>query len=286
MLLFIKKSRQGINLNILAFRKPTHVYQSDSCPAGLGGFSNKGFAWRFYLPEHLRFRASNNLLEHIAAVITPWIDILAERLQPLDCALSMTDSTTSEGWLRKSNFREDDDTIQAQARIQVAREHASRYMNLGIRDYSQWFPGKENIVADALSREIFLTDTELISLLRKTVPLQVHSNFSIVPLPNEISSWLISLLQKLPVKEQFREAHTPTTLGHGHDGQTTANPSDSKTIFSSNLLTENKEPTSSELLESHYEKEDSLREKMQLPWLLRQSQVPSVTWHRPSSETG
>ena len=80
--------------------------------------------------------------------------------------------------------------------------------------------------------------------------------------------------------------NTPTTLGHGHDGQTTANPSDSKTISSSNLLTENKEPTSLELSELHYEKEDSLREKMQLPWLLRQSQVPSVTWQRPSEETG
>ena len=176
--------------------------------------------------------------------------------------------------------------VQAQARIQVAREHASRYMNLGIRDYSQWFPGKENIVADALSREIHLTDTELISLLRNTVPQQVHSSFKIVPLPNEISSWLISLLQKLPVKEQFKEAHTLTTLGHGPDGQTTAHPSDSETIFSSNLLTENSEHTSSALSGSLYEKADSLREKMQLPWLLRQSQVPSVTWQRPSNEMG
>ncbi len=58
MLLFINKANKGINMNIIAFRKPTHVYQSDLCPAGLGGFSHEGFAWRFYLPEHLRFRAS------------------------------------------------------------------------------------------------------------------------------------------------------------------------------------------------------------------------------------
>ena len=188
MLLFIEKVRQGINMNILAFRKPTHVYQSDSCPAGLGGFSHEGFAWRFLIPDNLQFRASNNLLEHIAAVITPWVDILAGRLQPLNYSLSMTNSTTSEGWLRKSNFKEDDDMVQAQARIQAAREHASRYMNLGIRDCSQWFPGKENIVADALSCEIFLSDLELTSLLCTTVPQQIHSNFKIVPLPNEISS--------------------------------------------------------------------------------------------------
>jgi len=262
MLLFINKAHQGINMNILAFRKPTHVYQSDSCPAGLGGFSHEGFAWRFYLPEHLRFRASNNLLEHIAAVITPWVNILAGRLRTLDCALSMTNSTTSEGWLRRSNFKEDDDMVQAQARIQVAREHASRYMSLGIRDYSQWFPGTDNIVADALSCEILLSDSELISLLRKTAPQQVPSNFNIVPLPNEISSWLISLLQKLPVKEQFKEEHTPTTLGRGPDGQTTVHPSDLDTISSLNLSTENNDLTSSAPLGSLSERTAFLHERM------------------------
>jgi hypothetical protein len=34
------------------------------------------------------------------------VDILAGRLKHGDCALSMTDSTTSAGWLRKSNFIE------------------------------------------------------------------------------------------------------------------------------------------------------------------------------------
>jgi hypothetical protein len=158
-------------------------------------------------------------------------------------------------------------------------------MNLGIRDYSQWFPGKENIIADALSREIHLTDTQLISLLRTSVPTQVPSNFKIVPLPSEISSWLTSLLLKLPVQEQFKEEHTLTTLDHGNDGQTTWHPSDSETISSSNLSTQSNAPTSLELSESQYEKADSLREKMQIPWLLHQSKVPSVTWQRPSSET-
>jgi len=67
-------------MNLLVFRKPTHVYRSDSCPHGLGGYSHMGFAWRFYLPEELRFRASNNLLEHLASIITVWIDIIAGRI--------------------------------------------------------------------------------------------------------------------------------------------------------------------------------------------------------------
>jgi hypothetical protein len=71
LLFVLGKCHQGIDLNLIAFRQPTHVYRSDSCPAGLGGYSHEGFAWRFYLPDNLKFRASNNLLEHLAAIITP-----------------------------------------------------------------------------------------------------------------------------------------------------------------------------------------------------------------------
>ncbi len=138
-------------MNQIAFRKPTHVYWSDSCPAGIGGYSHEGFAWRWKIPSVLQFRASNNLLEHVAAVITPWVDIIAKRLQEGDCALSMTDSTTSKVWLQKSNFREENDFIQASVRIQVAQDHAQRYLDLGIKDFSQWFPGRLDKVADSLS---------------------------------------------------------------------------------------------------------------------------------------
>jgi hypothetical protein len=100
---FLKIAKDGISLNSIAFQRPTHIYRSDSCPAGLGGYSDKGWAWRWYLPKNLLFRASNNLLEHLAAIISPWVDILAGRLKNQDCVLSMTDSTTAEGWLKKSN---------------------------------------------------------------------------------------------------------------------------------------------------------------------------------------
>ena len=97
MLRFLEIARQGINMNLIAFRRPTHVYQSDSCPFGLGGYSDKGFAWWFEILKDLRFRASNNLLEYVASIISPWVDLLASHLHQGDCALSMTDSTTSAG---------------------------------------------------------------------------------------------------------------------------------------------------------------------------------------------
>ncbi len=43
---FLKFANDGISLNSIAFQRPTHIYKSDSCPAGLGGYSNRGWAWR------------------------------------------------------------------------------------------------------------------------------------------------------------------------------------------------------------------------------------------------
>ncbi len=203
-------------MNQIAFCKPTHVYRSDSCPAGIGGCSHEGFAWRWEIPLVLQFRASNNLLEHVAAVITPWVDIIANQLQKGDCALSMTDSTTREGWLRKSNFKEENDLIQASVRIQVAREHARRYMDLEIKEFSQWFPGRLNNVADSLSQDFHLSDEKLTTYLRSFSHSQIPSSFTIVPLPNEIVLWLISLLQRLPVNKLFREEHMPTKHSLGN----------------------------------------------------------------------
>ena len=38
MLHFLNIAKGGIDMNLIAFRKPTHVYRSDSCPFGLGGY--------------------------------------------------------------------------------------------------------------------------------------------------------------------------------------------------------------------------------------------------------
>jgi hypothetical protein len=99
---------------------------------------DSSFAWQYYLkPEH-QFQATNNLLEHIAAIITPWVDIIWGCLHSGTCALSMTNSTTSKGWLRKMNFSEiNKDPDQARVRLEVAQMHAMHYITLGIREYSQ-----------------------------------------------------------------------------------------------------------------------------------------------------
>ena len=280
MLEFLALARKGVDMNLIAYLAPSHVYYSDSCPAGLGGYSRDGFAWRFYIPSHLRFRASNNLLEFIAAIITPWIDIIAGRLNGGDCSLSMTDSTTAEGWMHKTNFREcDEEQVQIDTRIEVARKFALDFTKHGIKSYSQWFPGKENIVADALSRDDDRSDEELTSILYHFAPHQMPNNFKIVPLPSEIASWLTSLLSNLPVREQYREVHTRTKLGRGDDGSNIADQLDSPILTSTDSINIS-ESSSWEPLPWLCVKDDSL-ETME-HWLKAQSAVPSQVWYRPS----
>jgi hypothetical protein len=172
-------------MNQVAYQKPTHVYQVDSFPTGLAGHSHKGFTWRYYLPPELQGRASSNLLEHMVSIISPWIDIIAGRLKDGDCSLLMMDSTTSEGWTRKTNFKEDVDGIQA------------TIMSCKIQEYSQWFPGTKNQIADALSRDMDRTDNKLTQTFFH-VPSQLPTSFKIVPLPNKIVSGMTLLLQRLP----------------------------------------------------------------------------------------
>jgi hypothetical protein len=50
----------------------------------------------------------------------------------------MTDSSTSAGWLRKTNFQEftevDANPVQAFVRIKTARHHATLFLNAGIKE--------------------------------------------------------------------------------------------------------------------------------------------------------
>ncbi len=92
----------------------------------------------------------------------------------------MMDSSTSVGWLRKTNFREiigeDADPVQAKVRIKTARHHATLFLKAGIKEY-QWFPGWENNVADALLRDFDCSDSKVTHILRETCPSQLPQHF-------------------------------------------------------------------------------------------------------------
>ena len=270
-------------MNLISFQKPTHVYRSDACPWGIGGYNHKGRAWRLEIPEHLCFRATLNMLEFLAACIGPWVDILENNLPPLSCTLSMTDSTTTAGWLRKSNFKDDDENDQHQiCKLQFSREHAYRLLINDIKEYSQWFPGDKNDVADSLSRDHHLTDFESASLFHQFLPSQTPADFKISPLPPEIVSWIYSWLQKMPEKSPSREIQQRSKIARGTDGKNFINQLNSRTTSSLKISQRTRESESLEPSQNQSDKGNILKENLQIPWLLQQSQVPWTMWLRPS----
>ena len=273
-------------MNMISYRYPQRVYQSDACPRCIGGFVHTGRGWRWSIPENLQFRASVNLLEHLATIVSSWLDIIEGGLKRGMCALSMGDSTTSAGWLVKSNFTDDkyEDPIETKVRNIVCRHHATLFIDYEIREYSQWFPGEENLVADSLTRDDDRSDEELTRVLKYFCPQQVPENFKIQPLPNEIVSWLTSLLQMLPVKPQLQEKHTRTMIGRGEDGSNIPIPSDWEATPSWMGFPDiNK--SASWVPSPWLTAKGAFRDRLMSAWLKEQSEVPFQLFHRPSGRT-
>jgi hypothetical protein len=78
--------------------------------------------------------------------------------------------------MRKSNFKE--------AKVRNERKHASLYINAGVMEYTQWFEGKANNVADSLSCDFHLNDDDLTSLLFSLYFNQLPQHFEILPSGN------------------------------------------------------------------------------------------------------
>ena len=114
------------------------------------------------------------------------------RTAPLDCILAMGDNTASMGWLRRSNFREGEESDNEWlAKQKVARKVAELILDSEATLYRQWFKGVDNEVADSLSRDgHLLTPCAHKNFLSLCIPHQVPENFSIQPVPKQICSQL------------------------------------------------------------------------------------------------
>ena len=133
---------KGISMNLLTFRLPSVAYFVDACEHGVGGWNSWGLYWFIELPDHLLGRAHINLLEFLASLIGPWIDMTTGCLSREDCFLVMGDSTTAAGWIQKTKFKDkNEDDNDFTARLMVARKYARLTLDYGLKLYSQWFPG-------------------------------------------------------------------------------------------------------------------------------------------------
>lgn len=275
-------------MNYISYRSPTCCYRADACPWGIGWYSSKGHVWRCEIPKHLLWRATLNMLEFVASTIGPWIDLVEFNLAPLSCFLSQTDGSTSNEWLRKSNFPDDseeEEDMHLERKMELARQHSMRLLINEIKEYSQCYPGKYNAVSDSLSQYFHLNVTEQRNLLTSCCPSQLPSSFKIAPLPQEIESCLYVWLEKMPAKTPSRERWTRSGLFPGSDGCFPSNQSNSqqKTISSktSPFLTE---PSYSPIFPKPFV-EPIILHGLSDSWLQEQSELPWTTWLRPSGTT-
>ena len=228
---FLRRAADGMSMNLLTCRCPTHEHISDACEHGIGGWSSSGRAWRFALPEELWGRFTLNCLEFLAAVIGPWIDHIEGNLPTLSCVLY---STTAEGWLRKSNFvSHGEKDADVAVKLATARKLADMLIETNTMLHSQWFQGKRNPEADSLSRDADLSDADLTKLLLSSPECQLPSNFRIAPLPNEITSWIVSQARTLPVRKQLQRPLPRSTLSRGAAGLSSCSSSGPGTTSSS-----------------------------------------------------
>jgi hypothetical protein len=279
---FLPKIHNGISLNIITYRRPTIICWSDACPKGLRGYNHDGLAWRWKIPPEYQRRVQNknNTLEFLASLIAVWFTIKANIQHPYPCFLALGDNSSAVGWLHKANIDAENNLPLHEA----ARKFAQILMRHNCCLYSQHIKGVQNNVADALSRMHDNSPEELHHYISSSFPTQVPNTFHIDPLPLEISSWMISWLQKF--KEPTESVKVPKTksIGFGTDGVNTAESSTMNMIFSSKTYQKNSEPDCLENLQPPYVDASFLDQTRDL-WLQAQWKRPWQNWVRSLGQT-
>ena len=147
-----------IDINLIVERRPDQICITNSWEYGIGGFSIKiGKVFWYEIPSRLRLKVSNNVLEYLAEIVAIWKGVLDREISSGSCIFSSMDNTSVVRWTRKLSFM---DTSQ-ERNIIISRFLAKLIMNHRFCLYTQYFVGFLNVVADALSRDFYLSDSFL-----------------------------------------------------------------------------------------------------------------------------
>ena len=72
-----------------------------------------------------------------------------------DCLQSIGDNTSALGWMRRSNFRQKDESdISWIVKQQLERKVANLILDSNTVLYKQWLKGQDNVIAGSLYLEI------------------------------------------------------------------------------------------------------------------------------------
>ena len=210
---FLSQAHTGISMNQITIRQPTKTCWSDSCPFGIGGFLLSGRAWRIRIPDSSPIYGldiANNVLEFLGMMVTIWLVLIEceETESEQDCILALGDNTSAIGWLFKSGKLACDSPYYKTVQV-IARKLACLVTSSSHCLASQHIKGDKNTVSDLLSfagntrgdphplAPDYPSDLVLTKRFYSCVPQLIPTGFDISPLPNEISCFVIQVLQTL-----------------------------------------------------------------------------------------
>lgn len=271
----------GISINNICHTQPSSVVWSDACEWGIGGYTLQGHLWRWVIPEHLRLRASINLLEFIAAVITIELSIREDvHRTEFPHILSFTDSSSALGWLYHSNFN----PVTHPGHDKVARYLARLLFRKEASLYKEHITGIKNWIADSCSRDIHLDDANLIKLFHFALPpSQVPSSLRVVPIPKTTVSWLLSLLESMTPSSESPPVPSPSKLVVLSGFNTSSD--DVQSGMSSSTRSHSNSTTSSWSASPIQLDSTGISPLRSNNWSDLQSKPPSHTWFRHSEIT-
>jgi hypothetical protein len=277
-------AKRGIDINTIVYRMPDHIGRSDAFEGGIGGFDlSSGRAWRLKIPPDLRHKKPQNFLEYLACMIQLMCMLSECNWKPGDCFLSVGDNISALRWIRKSNFNPEAKSEHA-THLALARHVTMRLADLRVTQFSQWLPGIDNVVADALSREHTMSDSDLTNFIVHSYPSQTPHGFQIKALPPSVSCWALYWLRHNNVtKESPPEPLARET--HGGDDGLISYTSVSCTMMCSSDSSPNMNDTSCSA-PSPKRPETTNGQcplKDMISWLREHAAPPSMQFARPSS---
>jgi hypothetical protein len=298
----LQRSHEGISMNRLVTRQPTHLMWSDSCPFGIGGFLlTSGRAWRIRIPKTspiYGLQIANNWLEFLGMVINIWLQV--QELQGSSksaCILALGDNTSAIGWLKKTSHIDKSSPYFHTVNM-IANKLASLIIDSEHCLASQHFPGRLNWVSDCLSFEGTSRgkphplasdcppDDVLTQRFLQYTPQLIPEGFVISPLPDEILSWITAVLRT--AESSMTPSRNPATneqTAIGNDTYCSAPKQASTTTPSSLTYPQQSESWSPDpswrfIADADLPTQSQILENVQDKWQHALSKMPQGMWLR------